>query len=279
MMEPRPFERENAYKKLEILKNDLKNLEKIAVAYSSGVDSTFLLKVSHEALKHEALAITVHSHSFPERELREAREFCGQEGIRQIVCDFDELAVPGFCENPPNRCYLCKKALFQKIQETAGKHGIFQIAEGSNADDERDYRPGMKAIAELEILSPLKKAGLTKEEIRFLSREYGLSTWDKPSFACLSSRFAYGESITREKLRMVEEAELLLWKLGFTQVRVRVHGTLARIEIPKEEFNRLICEENIAQITAELKQNGFSYVTMDLAGYRMGSMNETLQAL
>ncbi|MEY8393044.1 ATP-dependent sacrificial sulfur transferase LarE [Lachnospiraceae bacterium 45-W7] len=275
-METRQFNRENAYEKLDILKKILKELGKIAVAYSSGADSTFLLKVSHEMLKNEALAITVHSHSFPQRELEEAFDFCTREGIHQIVCEFDELAVKGFSQNPPNRCYLCKKALFEKIQETACENGILHVAEGSNTDDERDYRPGMKAIAELGILSPLRKAGLTKEEIRFLSREYGLPTWDKPSFACLSSRFAYGETITREKLQMVEEAEQFLWNMGFSQVRVRVHGSLARIEIPAGEFTRLLSEKNSTKITSYLKNIGFSYITMDLNGYRMGSMNESL---
>ena len=265
-----------AYEKLDVLKKNLEDLGEVAVAFSSGFDSSFLLKAAHEVLKSKVLAVTVHSNSFPAIEKKEAKEFCIRQGIRQAVCEFDELAVPGFSQNPPNRCYLCKRELFRSIQKTAWEKGISHVAEGSNQDDEKDYRPGMQAIAELGILSPLREAGLTKEEIRFLSREYGLPTWNKPSFACLSSRFAYGESITREKLQMVEEAEQLLWRLGFSQVRVRVHGTLARIEIPKEEFYRLISEEKRNQITERLKAAGFSYVTLDLSGYRVGSMNETL---
>lgn len=276
-METWQIDRKKAYDKLNALKSNLKCLGKIAVAFSSGVDSTFLLKTAHEALGDGVLAVTVHSNSFPAREQKEAYEFCMREGIRQAVCEFDELAVPGFCQNPPNRCYLCKRELFLNIQKTAGAYGISNVVEGSNLDDQGDYRPGMQAITELEILSPLKDAGLTKEEIRFLSKDYGLSTWDKPSFACLSSRFAYGETITREKLRMVETAEQYLWNLGFSQVRVRVHGTLARIEVPEAEISRLAAGENRAGITEALKSAGFSYVTMDLSGYRVGSMNEALE--
>lgn len=276
-METWQNDRKKAYEKLDALKSNLKHLGKIAVAFSSGVDSTFLLKTAHEALGDGVLAVTVHSNSFPAREQKEAHEFCMREGIRQAVCEFDELAVPGFCQNPPNRCYLCKRELFLNIQKTAGAYGVSNIVEGSNLDDQGDYRPGMQAITELGIISPLKDAGLTKEEIRFLSKEYGLPTWDKPSFACLSSRFAYGEIITREKLRMVETAEQYLWNQGFSQVRVRVHGTVARIEVPDAEISRLAVRENRAGITEALKTAGFSYVTMDLSGYRMGSMNEALE--
>lgn len=271
--------RRKAYEKLDALKKNLKGLGKIAVAYSSGVDSTFLLKAAHEILGDEVLAITVHSNSFPEIEQKEAQEFCAREGIRQAVCEFDELEVPGFSQNPPNRCYLCKREMFKMIQKTAREKGMLHVTEGSNLDDEGDYRPGMQAVTELGILSPLRDAGLIKEEIRFLSKEYGLSTWDKPSYACLSSRFAYGETITREKLRMVENAERLLWNLGFSQVRVRVHGTLARIEVSEREFSMLISQENREQVTEVLKKSGFSYVTLDLDGYRMGSMNEMLREL
>ncbi len=275
-MEARPFDTGKTFEKLQVMKRNLKGLGELAVAYSSGVDSTFLLKAAHEVLRDKVLAITVHSSSFPEAEQKQAQEFCAREGIRQTVCNFDELAVPGFSLNPPNRCYLCKQALFAQVQKTAREYGILHVAEGSNLDDEGDYRPGMQAIAELGILSPLREAKFTKEEIRFMSKQYGLSTWDKPSFACLSSRFAYGEQITREKLRMVEEAEQLLWSLGFSQIRVRMHGTMARIETDEKEFPRLISQENRTIILEALKTAGFSYVTMDLAGYRMGSMNEML---
>lgn len=264
------------YQKLAQLKAYLNKLGSVAVAFSGGVDSTFLLKVAKEALRDGVLAVTIDSFSFAERELQEAQAFCEQEGIEQEVCKFNELEVEGFCQNPPNRCYICKKALFQNILEIAKKHEIASVAEGSNVDDQGDYRPGMQAIAELGICSPLREVGLTKQEIRELSRDYGLITWNKPSSACLSSRFAYGEQITREKLNMVEQAEQFLQQLGFTQVRVRVHGNLARIEVMPQEFSSLILETNRRQIADKFKAFGFSYVTMDLYGYRIGSMNEVL---
>ncbi|MCI8495823.1 MAG: ATP-dependent sacrificial sulfur transferase LarE [Lachnospiraceae bacterium] len=276
-MEIQQYDKVKLQQKVKILTENLQKLESLAVAFSSGVDSTFLLKAAHQTLGDRVLAVTVQSNSFPKRELQEAREFCDKERIRQVVVPFDELQVPGFSQNPPERCYLCKKEMFRNIVKTANEYGFIHVAEGSNLDDEGDYRPGMRAIAQMQILSPLREAGFTKREIRQLSREYGIATWDKPSFACLSSRFAYGESITKDKLIMVEQAEQMLWELGFSQVRVRVHGTLARIEVPKEEFSRILIEENRKLMTEQLKAFGFSYVTMDLMGYRMGSMNELLE--
>lgn len=184
--------------------------------------------------------------------------------------------MEGFRQNPPNRCYLCKKAFLEKVKEAATGHGIAHVAEGSNVDDEGDYRPGMQAVAELGILSPLREAGLSKREIRFLSKEMGLPTWEKPSFACLSSRFPYGEAITEEKLAMVEQAEQLLMELKFVQFRVRIHGTMARIEVLPEDFPKLLSEEVRDKITGQFRSFGFTYVAMDLEGYRMGSMNEIL---
>ncbi len=262
--------------KLEALKQSLGNMGKVAIAFSSGVDSTFLLKVAHEVLGEGAIAITAQSCSFPGRELEEAKKFCQQEGIRQIVVPFDELEVQGFRENPPNRCYLCKKAFLSLVKDAAAEQGAAYVAEGSNVDDEGDYRPGMQAVAELGIQSPLRNAGLMKQEIRFLSRQLGLPTWEKPSFACLSSRFPYGEEITKEKLAMVEQAEDLLLSMGFSQVRVRIHGRMARIELLPEDFARLIQEERRKQAVKALTSWGFSYVSMDLTGYRTGSMNELL---
>lgn len=265
-----------AEEKLELLKQSLAHVGKAAIAFSSGVDSTFLLKAAHEALGDCAIAITAQSSSFPAREFEEARKFCQQEGIRQIVVPFDELEVPGFRENPPNRCYLCKKAFLSQVKEAAAGQGIAYVAEGSNVDDEGDYRPGMQAVAELGIQSPLREAGLMKQEIRLLSRQLGLPTWEKPSFACLSSRFPYGDEITKEKLAMVEQAEGLLLSMGFSQVRVRIHGRMARIELLPEDFAKLIQEERRKQIVKALTGWGFTYVSMDLAGYRTGSMNELL---
>jgi uncharacterized protein len=267
---------ELAHSKLSHLKNYLKELGSVAVAFSSGVDSTFLLKVAHDVLGDNVIAVTARSCSFPARELSEAKEFCKNEKIKHFICDSEELEIEGFSQNPPNRCYLCKRELFEKIINIAQEQGIAYIAEGSNMDDNGDYRPGLVAVAELEVKSPLREAELTKEEIRILSRELGLPTWDKQSFACLSSRFVYGETITEEKLKMVDRAEQLLLDMGFHQVRVRIHDRLARIEVMPDEFEKLIEKSTREEIVAKLKEYGFTYVSMDLTGYRTGSMNETL---
>lgn len=258
------------------LKEYIKSLESVAVAFSSGVDSTFLLKVAHEVLGDKVLAVTARSCSFPERELKEALAFTAANGIAHRVVDSEELDIEGFCENPVNRCYLCKHELFTKIKAIAEEEGLREVAEGSNMDDTGDYRPGLEAVRELGVKSPLRHAGLYKEEIRQLSRELGLPTWEKQSFACLSSRFPYGERITAEKLKMVDEAEQLLLDLGFRQVRVRHHDTLARIEIGEDQFPMIMEKEIRSRIYARFREIGFIYVSLDIAGYRTGSMNETL---
>jgi len=260
--------------KLTRLRTLLRETGGIAVAFSSGVDSTFLLKVAHEELGEKAIAVTARSHSFPKREQDEAAAFCAREGIRQVVVDSEELAIPGFRQNPTNRCYLCKKELFTKILEIARAEGLSAVAEGSNMDDLGDYRPGLQAVRELGIRSPLREVGLTKDEIRALSRRMGLPTWNKPSFACLASRFPYGEEITEERLGRVERAEQFLMDLGFGQVRVRLHGDLARIELCAADIPKAV--EQRAKIHAALKGFGFAYVALDLLGYRTGSMNEVL---
>jgi uncharacterized protein len=262
--------------KVDTLKQYLSGLGSVAIAFSGGVDSTFLLKTAHDVLGDRAIAVTARSCSFPERELKEAVAFCESEGIAHILCDSEELEIEGFSQNPVNRCYLCKSELFHKIWAVARKHGIENVAEGSNLDDNGDYRPGLTAVAEQGVKSPLRTAELTKQEIRSLSKELGLPTWNKQSFACLSSRFPYGEAITPERLSMIDRAEQLLLDLGLRQVRVRHHGNLARIETDEAGFDILMEKEQREKITDKFKQFGFTYVSVDLLGYRTGSMNETL---
>lgn len=262
------------HEKKRRLDESLQSLGGVAVAFSSGVDSTFLLKAAHDALGERAIAVTARSRSFPRRELDEAKRFCEAEGIEHVVVDSEELDIEGFRQNPENRCYLCKRELFEKIRAIAGSRGLPYVAEGSNTDDEGDYRPGLLAVGELGVRSPLREAGLSKADIRALSREMGLPTWNKQSFACLSSRFAYGETISEEKLAMVDKAEQRLLDLGFVQVRVRIHGRLARIEVLPREFPKLI--EHAAELDRYFRELGFLYVTLDLGGYQTGSMNRTL---
>lgn len=264
------------HQKYEALKDYFRSLGSVAVAYSSGVDSTFLLRVAHDVLGEKAMAITATAAAFPQRESEETVAYCRELGVLHAVEAFDVFQVEGFAANPKNRCYLCKKTIFSRIQAIAAAHGITSVVEGSNVDDEGDYRPGMQAIAELGILSPLRQVRLTKAEIRALSKELGVPTWNKPSFACLASRFAYGETITREKLGMVERAEELLLSLGFQQERVRIHGDMARIEVLSEDFPRFADEALRQQVYSALKGLGFSYVSLDLRGYRTGSMNEVI---
>ena len=262
--------------KLQVLQEELRRLGSVVIAFSGGVDSTFLLQVAHLTLGEKALALTARSGVVPQRDLREAEAFCTKYGIRHLYFDFDELAVPGFAENPPDRCYICKKTLFSNFLRTAKEHGAV-LCEGSNMDDLGDYRPGLKALAELDVHSPLRVAQLSKAEIRLLSHELQLPTWDKPSFACLASRFVYGERITAEKLAAVDKAEQLLWELGFKQFRVRVHGNLARIEVLPDELQRALAEPVRSTLHNKLQEYGFDYVTLDLLGYRTGSMNEILK--
>lgn len=262
--------------KLENLKQYLKNLGSLAVGFSGGVDSTFLICVAKEVLGEKAIAITARSSFFPHRETTEATDYCEANGIKQILFDAEEYKVEGLTDNPPNRCYICKKSIFGKIKELALNEGIEYVAEGSNMDDLGDYRPGLQAVAELGITSPLREANLTKMDIRALSSMYELPTWNKPSYACLASRFVYGEKITQEKLNMVDKAEQLLLDIGFKQMRVRIHGDMARIEVMPEDLPEIIKDETRLLITKKFKEYGFSYVSVDLMGYRTGSMNEMI---
>ena len=264
------------HQKKEKLEEYLAELGRVAVAFSAGVDSTFLLKTAHDVLADKAVAITVKPRSFPDRELAEARAFCESEGIRHVILDVDELSIEGFKNNPPDRCYLCKRELFTRMIKAAAELGISNVVDGSNMDDTGDYRPGLKALAELGIQSPLHEAGLYKADIRKLSREFGLPTWDKPSYACLATRFPYGEAITEEKLHMIDLAEQKLIELGFDQVRVRIHGNIARIEIKPSEFEKILKSDTVSLLNEYLQKLGFQYVTLDLGGYVMGNMNKAL---
>jgi len=267
----------NVYEKLENLKNNIKSLQSVAVAFSGGVDSSFLLKVAADVLGKDVVAITAHSSTYPERELREAIEFAKNYSIKQRVIVSEELEVEGFSDNPVNRCYLCKNELYEKIQAISDEEGMKYILEGSNYDDLSDFRPGLQAVSEHGVLSPLREALLTKDEIRLLSKEMGLKTWNKQSFACLSSRFPYGEKITNERLRMIDKAEQLLLDLGFIQVRVRFHKDIARIEVSKDQFAKIMEDDIREKIYKEFKNIGFMYTALDLKGYRTGSLNEGLK--
>lgn len=265
--------------KIDLLKQNIKSMHQLTVAFSGGVDSTFLLKVAHDVLKDSVLAVTARSATFPEREFQEAVEYVKNLGVTHRVLLFDEFNVAGFSDNPPNRCYLCKKELFSQIKRLSEEQGIDYVADGSNQDDLQDYRPGMKAVKELGIISPLHEAEMTKEDIRFLSREMGIPTWDKPSFACLATRFPFGERITREKLHMVDKGEEYLIGLGFKQIRVRCHGKLARIEVTTEARSKFFDTDLMDQIDSEFKKIGFIFVSLDLQGYRTGSMNASAKDL
>lgn len=250
---------------------------RVVVAFSGGVDSTFLLRMARDTLgKENVLAVTALSPLYPERELRGAQRMAHEMEVRHLLIESNELEIEGFSKNPTNRCYFCKRELFGELRKLAQQENISSIVEGSTLDDERDYRPGKRAIGELSIRSPLVEACFTKADVREASKGLGLPTWDKPSFACLASRFPYGQEITADDLRKVSEAEDFLIGLGFKQVRVRHYKDLARIEIYQEEIGRLLNETIRGQVVERLQKIGYKYITLDLQGFRSGSMNEVL---
>ncbi len=262
--------------KLSMLKDILKDMKSVIVCFSGGVDSTFLLQVGSDVLKDRIMAVTASSSTFPHREMNEAVAFAKKLNVNHMVIKSEELEIDGFYKNPKNRCYYCKKELFSKILEIAHEKGFKNVVDGANADDTGDYRPGMMAARELGVRSPLLEAGFTKNDIRALSKKMGLPTWNKPSFACLSSRIPYGQEITSKKLHMIDAAEQYLLDLGFRQVRVRHHGDIARIEVAPEERQKFFDEKIMDDVASKLRSIGFNYVTLDLNGYRTGSMNEVL---
>ncbi len=262
--------------RLSRLKEIIRDLGSLAVGFSGGVDSSLLLAVAHEVLGDRAVAVTAVDASIPEREQKEAEEFCRERGIRHFICTVDPMKNEQYRHNSPDRCYYCKHEIFSEILRVAREHGIEYAAEGSNLDDLGDYRPGLRAVDELGVKSPLREAGLRKKDIRQISRILGLPTWSKPAYACLASRFVYGEEITREKLQMIDRAEQFLIERGFLEERVRMHGKIARIEVPPEDIPKLAEERMREEVCAELKKIGFLFVTLDLNGYRTGSMNATI---
>ncbi len=263
--------------KLDALKGLIRSFGNLAVAFSGGVDSTLLVTVAHEVLGENCLAVIAASPTYPKREYEEALRLIESRGIRYITIVSEELDIPAFAANPPDRCYHCKKELFSKIRNIAARFGISTIADGANRDDTGDFRPGMRAARELGIRSPLMECGLTKADIRLISKEiYGLPTADKQPMACMASRIPYGSAITAGKLRQIEAVEDLLAEKGFRIFRARHHGDLLRLELGKEEMDMAMEEELTAEIVKIAKATGFVYVTIDLEGFRSGSMNEEL---
>jgi uncharacterized protein len=267
---------DEAGRKLERLRSIIGEMESMVVAFSGGVDSTFLAREANRVLGQRSFCVTIRSTIHPEFEAREAAELVRTVGLRHRFVDADVLSIPEVRGNSPDRCYHCKRALFSELSALAAAEGLSWVADGTNLDDDNDYRPGMKALAELGIRSPLREAGLTKGDIRELSRRADLPTWDKPAYACLATRIPYGRDLTPEALRMVEQGEAALRGMGFRRFRLRHHDDTARIEIAPEELDRALTPGAAAQMVGLIKPLGYTYVSLDLEGYRSGSMNASI---
>jgi uncharacterized protein len=270
------FDEEKAISKKDDLIHYIENLDSLIVAYSGGVDSTFLLAVAHQVLGEKVLAATATSATYPSQEKEDAIQFATKQGINHVVFESDETCLPAFSENSPDRCYHCKKLLSKELLQIAKERGISNIALAANMDDLGDYRPGITAAEEMGMIEPLMEAKLTKEEIRFLSKEMALPTWDKPAMACLASRIPYGDPVTDEKLKMVEETESYLAQNGFRQFRVRHHGAVARIEVDLSDLRKMMDKTLREKIVERFKEIGFLHIALDLEGYITGSMNRSL---